>query len=103
MRRLISYFVSIVFAATLFLPVVAQTGTLFGSDDPARARIDEKHPHKYYDKKHKDYHEWSEAENRAYRHWLDERHEQYRDFGKLGSRERNDYWDWRHDHPEEFR
>jgi hypothetical protein len=61
-----------------------------------RVRADE---HRYYDRDHRDYHEWNEAEQRAYRHWLtEERHRQYHDWDRASARERRDYWRWRHDH-----
>ena len=36
-----------------------------------------------YDPGHKDYHNWDEREDHAYRHYLEERHEQYRKYEKL--------------------
>jgi hypothetical protein len=55
--------------------------------------------HRYYDRDHRDYHEWNEAEARAYRHWLtEERHRAYHDWAHASAREQRDYWRWRHDH-----
>jgi len=55
--------------------------------------------HRYYDRDHHDYHEWNEAEARAYRHWLvEERHHEYHDWARANARERRDYWRWRHEH-----
>ena len=63
-----------------------------------QVRADE---HRYFDRDHKDYHEWNEAEERAYRHWLkEERHREYHDWNHANARERRDYWRWRHDHPD---
>ena len=53
-----------------------------------------------YDAKHKDYHDWNENEDRAYRQYLNERHEDYRDFQKMDRDRQQDYWNWRHDHPD---
>jgi hypothetical protein len=53
-----------------------------------------------YDAGHKDYHNWDEREDRAYRHYLEERHEQYRKYDKLKEKEQRDYWNWRHSHPD---
>lgn len=39
-----------------------------------------------YDPGHKDYHNWDEREDRAYRHYLEERHEEYRKYDKLKSK-----------------
>jgi hypothetical protein len=72
---------------------------------PAVVMAQENHPqavNRYYDRDHKDYHEWNESENRAYRHWLmEERHErQYRDYNRLKAAQQRDYWRWRHEHPD---
>lgn len=56
--------------------------------------------HRYYDRDHRDYHEWNQNEDRAYRHWLEERHEQYRDWNRASRRQQREYWRWRHDHPD---
>jgi hypothetical protein len=53
-----------------------------------------------YDPGHKDYHNWDEREDRAYRHYIEERHEQYRKYDKLKEKEQRDYWNWRHSHPD---
>jgi hypothetical protein len=54
---------------------------------------------RYYDSYHKDYHQWNDGEARAYRHWLtEERHREYHNWNRASSRERRDYWRWRHDH-----
>jgi hypothetical protein len=54
---------------------------------------------RYYDRDHKDYHEWNEGEDRAYRHWLETRHHAYVEWGKTKEAEQRAYWSWRHDHP----
>jgi hypothetical protein len=55
--------------------------------------------HRYYDRDHKDYHEWNEGEGRAYRHWLvEERHHKYVDWAHASRALQRDYWRWRHDH-----
>jgi hypothetical protein len=53
-----------------------------------------------YDRDHHDYHNWDNREDQAYRRYLGERHEDYRDFSKLNRNEQNDYWNWRHSHPD---
>ena len=55
-------------------------------------------PQRYYDRDHKDYHEWNDGEDRAYRHWLEERHIKYHDWAHASRVEQRDYWRWRHDH-----
>lgn len=62
---------------------------------------DEHHDKRYYDSYKKDYHEWNEQEEHAYRHWLkDERHHEYHPWAKAKHAEQNEYWRWRHDHPD---
>jgi hypothetical protein len=34
---------------------------------------------------------------------MDERREAYRDFGKQRRRQQEEYWRWRHDHPDDRR
>ena len=66
---------------------------------PTIARADD-HPQRYYDADRKDYHEWNENEDRAWRGYLKERRREYREFGKASKREQREYWRWRHDHPD---
>lgn len=53
---------------------------------------------RYHDAKHKDDHDWNDHEDQAYRMWNQERHRTYTDFSKLRDRDRQAYWNWRHDH-----
>ena len=71
----------------------------------AVVRADEHHEQekakRYYDRDKKDYHEWNEHENRAYRRWLEDRHERdNREFTRLDREQQREYWRWRHDHPD---
>jgi len=54
---------------------------------------------RYYDKHHKDYHNWDSREDREYQRYQSERHEK-RDFAHLNSRHQNAYWNWRHHNPD---
>ena len=58
--------------------------------------------HRYYDKRHKDYHTWDANEDNAYRRYQAERNEK-REFARLNSRQQSAYWDWRHQHPDNDR
>jgi hypothetical protein len=61
----------------------------------------EDHPKRYYDSYKKDYHEWNEQEEHAYRHWVEaERHRAYHPWVKADRAEQKEYWRWRHDHPD---
>ena len=52
-----------------------------------------------YDGPHRDYHRWDGREERAYRVYLVEQHREYREFGRLEPRDQEEYWAWRHNHP----
>ena len=53
---------------------------------------------RYYDSTHKDYHPWTEQENKTYRTWIEtDKHEKYRDFEKLKPGEQTEYWNYRHE------
>jgi hypothetical protein len=55
---------------------------------------------RYYDRNHRDYHEWNDREDRSYRVYLGERHRDYREFHRNNRREQSNYWNWRHSHPD---
>lgn len=78
---------------TRYVSALALGAALFGSyvvqaDDSRR----------YYDRDHKDYHEWNEREDRAYRRFLEEKHRAYHEWSKAKRREQQEYWHWRHEH-----
>jgi hypothetical protein len=58
---------------------------------------------RYYDKAHKDYHEWNDNEEKSYAKFREERHIPQHDFAKAKATERAQYWQWRHDHPDDKR
>ena len=61
----------------------------------------DKDNHRYYDSYKRDYHEWNENENNAWRHWIEaERHGRYHDWDKASRKEQREYWRWRHEHPD---
>ena len=53
-----------------------------------------------YDRDHKDYHNWDDNEDRAYRGYLSDNHMTYRAYGKQSHKTQSGYWNWRHDHPD---
>jgi hypothetical protein len=53
-----------------------------------------------YDSHHRDYHNWDDREDRAYRGYLDSQHRQYREYNRQNSRSQRNYWKWRHNHPD---
>jgi hypothetical protein len=84
------YFASIVLTAALFAATV-------GSGCAMRATTGVR----IYDRDRRDYHNWDDREDRAYRQYLAERRENYREYSRLNRREQNDYWNWRHIHPDQ--
>ena len=67
---------------------------------PLVMKADDHHDKRYYDKSHKDYHQWNDHENQAYHKYVEERHMQYRDWNRVGGSQQQQYWRWRHDHPD---
>jgi len=87
MRR---YFNVILLSTALVLPI-AMRADEHGNDK------------RYYDRSHKDYHEWNSNEDQRYREYLNEHHKEYHDFAKAKRREQEDYWKWRHEHQDNDR
>jgi hypothetical protein len=48
----------------------------------------------------RDYHNWHDNEERAYRGYLEENHRGYRPFAETNSKTQRAYWNWRHSHPD---
>ncbi len=62
---------------------------------------DQNHENKtYYDSAHKDHHEWNDNENTAWGRYRDEHHIKQSDFAKASKRDQQNYWNWRHEHPD---
>jgi hypothetical protein len=55
---------------------------------------------RYYDPVEKDYHQWNDQEDRAYRVYTQENHREYVEFPKVKTTEQREYWKWRHGHPD---
>lgn len=53
---------------------------------------------KFYDRSHKDYHNWNTDEDKYYRQYLNENHHKYRAFAKMNKKQQDQYWRWRHEH-----
>ena len=88
MHKTYRYFGPWFLAAVMMLPI-ANTGCA------ARVRV--------YDRYHSDYHDWDDRQDRAYRRYLDEKREQHREYKKLDREKQRDYWNWRHNHPDDDR
>lgn len=57
-------------------------------------------PKQYYDRAHKDTHQWTDDENAAWGRYRDEHHVKQTDFAQANKRQQQDYWNWRHEHPD---
>ena len=67
---------------------------------PMTVNADDDHHRRYYDRDHRDYHEWNGHEDRAYRVYLGEQHQNYREFYRVRRSRRTHYFRWRHEHPD---
>jgi hypothetical protein len=55
--------------------------------------------YRVYDPGYRDYHVWNDGERVYYRRWYGETGRPYREFRALRPGERQEYWTWRHNHP----
>lgn len=94
MKKGIRFVSSLLLAGAMFIPVAMQA-----RDDHDH---DKDRDHRYYDRAHKDYHNWDAHEDEAYRRWYGDHYKgrEYRDFGRLNQRDQSSYWAWRHEHPD---
>src|ERR1700682_5926256 len=89
------YFSSLILMAAMVGPV-ALGATPVNSQ---RDNDDRDHRiHRYYDRRHRDYHEWNEHESRVYVRWESDNHRTHREFAERRRREQARYWAWRHSH-----
>lgn len=96
--RVHRYFSSLILMAAMVGPVALGATPINarpGDGDDRNHRI-----HRYYDRKHRDYHEWNEHESRAYVRWEAENHRRHREFVRRHRIEQTRYWSWRHRHPD---
>ena len=88
---MLRYFKTTLLCSVLLIPLAA------GAQDRDDRR-ENRQEHRYEDRAHHDAHDWNQREDEAYRRYLQEHHQKYRDFSKLGRRQQNSYWTWRHNH-----
>ena len=94
MRRLLGSFL---LGAVMAMPVVVRAADEHERHEANRVEH-------YYDKDAKAWHEWNDQEERAYHHWWEETHHKraFHDWDRLRNRDRQEYWRWRHQHPEAY-
>jgi hypothetical protein len=95
MKTAYRYLGFIFLSAALTTPIAIRTNA--ATEDDHR---DDKRDTRVCDRSHKDYHNWDDNEDRAYRRYLGEKHQDYREYSELSSGEQNSYWGWRHSHPD---
>jgi hypothetical protein len=93
------YFRYILLTAALVVP----TAVIAQDRDHQDSHENDQKGRRYEDKAHQDAHEWNGSEDQAYRRYLQEHHKKYRDFSKAKNKDQNDYWNWRHSHPDNDR
>lgn len=91
MHRANRYIASLFLTAVLAAPV-----SIMAAPTPQAVGVQVR----VYDKDHKDYHNWDDNEDRAYRGYLSDNHMTYRAYGKQSPKTQSGYWNWRHDHPD---
>jgi hypothetical protein len=94
------YFKVIALSAALVVPVMISAQD---RDHPDNRGQNNQQSRRYEDKAHNDSHEWNANEDQAYRRYLKEHRRKYHDFDKGKKSEQNDYWKWRHAHPDNDR
>jgi hypothetical protein len=93
MKRLNFLSGALLAGATLAIPVISTAAAT-----PAPRAQDDRG---IYDRDHKDYHKWDDAEDRAWRRWIKETHRKDHEFAKADRKEQQEYWKWRHEHPDQ--
>ena len=91
MHRTHRYIASLFLTAALVAPVV-----IIAAPAPQEANVQLR----YYDKHHKDYHNWDENENRSWGQYLTTKHRNSHEFSRASKREQSNYWNYRHSHPD---
>jgi hypothetical protein len=82
---------SLILTAALAAPAVVLANAL-----PQEATVQVR----VYDSHHHDYHNWDEREDHAYRLYLEGEHRQYVEYSHQSHKVQNNYWNWRHSHPD---
>jgi hypothetical protein len=86
------YIASLVLTAAFAVPV-----SIMAAPTPQSANVQVR----FYDSDHKVYHNWDDRENRSWGAYLTENKRKPHEFKKAHKREQSQYWNWRHDHPDQ--
>jgi hypothetical protein len=55
---------------------------------------------RFYDRDHKDYHNWDDREEHSYGIFRSEHPDYDSHFAKAKRKQQREYWKWRHEHPD---
>jgi uncharacterized protein YqjF (DUF2071 family) len=91
MHRAHRYIASLFLTAALAAPIAIMAAPM-----PQSANLQVR----YYDKNHKDYHNWDDRENKSWGIYLSSNHKKDHEFAKASGKEQSQYWNWRHSHPD---
>jgi hypothetical protein len=87
--RVHRFLISLVVAAALLAPGLAAAQVRATAKvGPVTVRV--------YDRAHKDYHDWNDQEDQAYRSYLTNNHRTYRPIAKQSRSQQTKYWNSRH-------
>jgi hypothetical protein len=93
--------ITYMYAANRFVTALFLTAVLAASGSIVAAAIPQASVQvRVYDSHHRDYHNWDEREDRAYRRYLAKRQEEYHEYSTWHHKEQQNYWNWRHHHPD---
>ena len=84
--------------AIMFGALAVAPSTVVAQDHPQSQ--DNGAPKKYYDAAHKETHEWNDNESTNWNKYRDDHHVKQTDFARTSKRQQQDYWNWRHEHPD---
>ena len=91
MRNINRYFSLLLLGAALAAPAVTMAGP-----KPQEANVQVR----VYDRDRRDYHNWNDREDHAYRRYLVVQRRTYRGYDRQNARAQRKYWRWRHRHPD---
>src|SRR4051812_2015949 len=77
--------------SALLMPVAMRADDDDHHRDRARSQ-------RYWDPEARDWHDWNDHEQDAYRRYLREQNRQEHDWAKASKKEQREYWKWRHNH-----
>ena len=96
MKRLLRNASSLLLAGVITAPIA-----MCAQDrDHDRDDHDRNKNYRVYDPYRRDYHNWNNDEDQAYRQWYGQTYNgrQYRNYRKLNKKDQRAYWTYRHDH-----